>query len=151
MKMKAWIGLILIGLALNGLAAAETESRPAPKNVRKPEVSVDRQAAARSREVSADRQQAYREMADRRSQVHQAAIKELEDIKKIAEEEGATQTVAALQKLIDQKNEEYKKGVEQFEKVRRERAERIRERQAKAKPADQPKETKEKADGQDTN
>jgi hypothetical protein len=80
-------------------------------------------------------QEAYQEMIKRREEEHKKAMAELEEIKKIAEGEKATKTVEALQKMIDNKNAEFKKNVEEAEKKRAERMEQLRLRQQQAVPA----------------
>jgi hypothetical protein len=63
-----------------------------------------------------------------RAAAHQQVIDELLAIKKLAEEENAPKTAAAIQAIIDKKNEEYKKGIEQMERQRRQRTEQIQQR-----------------------
>ncbi len=74
------------------------------------------------------RDQMYREMLAKQGEKHREALKELEDIKKIAEEEGATKTAEAIQALIDKKDADYKQNIEKAEKARAERAERVEQR-----------------------
>lgn len=95
-------------------------------------------------------QQAYEEFTKKREDEHKKAIAELEEIRKIAESEKATKTVAALQKMIDFKNAEFKKSVEEAEKKRAEMQQRMEQRQKEmaaknaqnppVKPEDKPKE-----------
>jgi hypothetical protein len=74
-------------------------------------------------------QQAYDEMVKKREAEHQKGIAELEEIKKIAASEKATKTVEALQKMIDKRNADFKKSVEEAEKKRAEMQERIKQHQ----------------------
>jgi hypothetical protein len=95
-------------------------------------------------------QQAYEEFTKKREEEHKKAIAELEEIRKIAESEKATKTVAALQKMIDNKNAEFKKNMEEAEKKRAEMQQRMEQRQQEmaaknaqnppVKPEDKPKE-----------
>jgi hypothetical protein len=95
-------------------------------------------------------QQAYEEFTKKREEEHKKAIAELEEIRKIAESEKATKTVAALQKMIDFKNAEFKKSAEETEKKRAEMQQRMEQRQKEmaaknaqnppVKPEDKPKE-----------
>ncbi len=98
-------------------------------------------------------QQAYEEFMKKREEEHKKGIAELEEIRKIAESEKATKTVEALQKMIDKKNADFKKNVEEAEKKRAEMQQRIEQRQQQmaaqnaqnaknppAKPEDKPKE-----------
>ena len=62
-------------------------------------------------------------------------VKELEAVKKIAEEEKATKTVEAIQQLIDKKNAEFKNRQAEMEKRRAEMMERMRQRQEQGPPA----------------
>jgi hypothetical protein len=73
--------------------------------------------------------QGFENMMKQREEEHKKAIGELEDIKKIAEGENATKTVDALQKMIDKKNAEFKKTVDEIEKRQKERLEMIQKRQ----------------------
>lgn len=74
-------------------------------------------------------QEMYQNAQQRRQQQHEEAVKELEDLKKIAESENATKTVAAIQKMIDKRNEEYKKQTEEADRRRAEFTELMRQRQ----------------------
>ena len=144
MKTNRWVsvGLILFIVTAGVLwAQAQEEGKKdtqvTEQKTTQPEKGSPRQrrtdpSAARRRTV--DRQQMYQERAARQSEMHRASLKELEDIKKIAEEEGATRTVEAIQQLMDKKNAEFKKGIEQAERTRRERAAQMQERIKKAEP-----------------
>ncbi|HOK97128.1 MAG TPA: hypothetical protein PKW71_13500, partial [Anaerohalosphaeraceae bacterium] len=66
----------------------------------------------------------------RRMAEHRAQIAELEEIKKVAQEENASRTVEAIQKLIEKKDSQFKQSLEQFERQRRARLEQIQERTA---------------------
>ena len=74
-------------------------------------------------------QQGFENMIKQRQEDHKKAIDELEEIKRIAESEKATKTVEALQKMIDNKNAEFKKMVDEIEKRQKERMEMIQKRQ----------------------
>ena len=70
---------------------------------------------------------------------HKQAVAELEAIKKIAEEEDATRTTEALQKMIDKKNADFKQSMERFESQRSERLKQLQQRMvetpSRTKPA----------------
>jgi len=87
--------------------------------------------AGRPGRGSVNPQERYQQMLSRRAEIHKQAIDEIEEIKKIAQEEGATRTVEALQKMIDEKNAEYKKGIEEFTRMQRQRADQIQQRTGK--------------------
>lgn len=74
-------------------------------------------------------QEMYQNAQQRRQQQHDEAVKELEDLKKIAESENAAKTVAAIQKMIDKRNEEFKKQTEEADRRRAEFTELMRQRQ----------------------
>jgi len=74
-------------------------------------------------------QDMYQNAQQRRQQQHDEAVKELEDLKKIAESENAAKTVAAIQKMIDKRNEEYKKQTEESDRRRAQFTELMRQRQ----------------------
>lgn len=129
MKKLSTIILILL-VSVIVLAASEDQAKEASTQ-EKPSVqdkAVRQPGQASRRRGPVDRSQMYREMLARRAEEHQKAIAELVAIKEIAEEEGATRTVEALQKMIDKKNAEYKKNAERFEMQRRQRADQIRQR-----------------------
>jgi gas vesicle protein len=84
--------------------------------------------AGRPERGSVNREDRYQQMLSRRAEIHKQAIDELEEIKKIAQEENATRTVEALQKMIDKKNAEYKKDIEEFTRTQQKRADQIRQR-----------------------
>ena len=144
MKTNRWVslGLILfIGAAGVLWAQGQEESK---KGVQVTEQKTPQAEKASPRERRADpaaargrtvnREQMYQERVARQSEMHRASLAEMEDIKKIAEEEGATRTVEAIQQLMDKKNAEFKKGIERAERARRERATQVQERMKKAEP-----------------
>jgi hypothetical protein len=88
---------------------------------------------SRSGRGSVDPQQRFQEMLSRQAEIHKKEIDELVEIKKIAEEENATRTAEAIQKVIDKKDAEYKKKIEQATLQQKKRAEQIRERMDKQK------------------
>jgi hypothetical protein len=138
---KLAVLLMVVGL-FSGAALSAEENATEAKKVEKKDVTpakgdnVLRSGRSSTARVPGqgpvDRQDRYRQMLARRGEIHQQAIDELLEIKKIAEEEGATRTVEAIQKIIDKKNAEYKEGVEQFTRQQRERAEQIRQRGEKS-------------------
>ncbi|MBN2514176.1 MAG: hypothetical protein JXB18_14655 [Sedimentisphaerales bacterium] len=74
-------------------------------------------------------QEMYQSAQQRRQQLHDEAVKELEELKKLAESENATKTAAAIQKMIDKRNEEYKKQTEESDRRRAQFTELMRQRQ----------------------
>jgi hypothetical protein len=82
-------------------------------------------------------QELYQNAQQRRQQQHDEAIKELEELKKLAESENATKTAAAIQKMIDKQNEEYKKQTEESERRRAQFTELMRQRQQQAQDQSQ--------------
>jgi hypothetical protein len=127
-RMLAVTGIVCLATGL--AAAAEQRSTPRPMPERR---------ATTARPGTVDREAAFRDMLAGRAQAHAEAMKELVDLKKLAEEENATKTAEAIQAMIDKKDAEYKKSVEQFERQRRERTEqlqqRLNERQGNREPA----------------
>lgn len=131
-----WIfSVLLLTCGLWVWAAEETQnteeqkSKPAPMRaprVRQPVIpnaAGQPDARARGRMVS-------EEMS------HQELIKELLDIKKIADEEGATKTSEAIQKMIEKRNEEYQKNMAEMlkrrEQIQKQIEERMKARQQRA-------------------
>jgi len=116
-RMLVVTGMVCLAATLAAAAAEQSDTtRQAP----------ERRAARPG--ATADREAAFRDMLAGRADAHAAAMKELADLKKLAEEENATKTAAAIQAMIDKKNAEYNKSVEQFERQRRERAEQLQKR-----------------------
>ncbi len=139
MKTRKAIGWVLAVCFISALVMAETSTEKEAGQKRKgADVSAPRQrdggvprVSPSRRGPSMDRQQAYQEMLAKRVDSHKQALAELEGIKKIAEEENATRTVEALQKMIDKKDAEFKQKMEQFERQRRERSKRVQQRTKK--------------------
>ncbi len=136
MKTKVLVTLSLILFVMAGLVKAEEKKTDAGRKdrpgMKMHEMRRDRAPKApdpRGRGRSGQsREQMIKDMQSRRNKVHQAALQELKDIKKLAEEEGATKTAEAIQKLIDKKDAEYKQEIQRFEQIRRQRAEMVQKR-----------------------
>ncbi|MDH4203151.1 MAG: hypothetical protein OEV87_09680 [Phycisphaerae bacterium] len=136
--MKKLVTLLMVAGLLIGLAIAteegDKEAKKSEKQNPAPVIKGEsgrpgRQSlAGRPGRGSVNRQERYQQMLSQRAEIHKQAIDELEEIKKIAQEEGATRTVEAIQKMIDKKNTAYKEGIEKFTRMQRERAEQIRQR-----------------------
>ena len=131
MRVKKWTGLMLMVVIAAGLVFAEAEQ--GPKRRGEGPQRVQRPAAARRAGSVQGREQMYRERMAKLAVEHQAAIRELLDIKKIAEEENAERTAEAIQTLIDRKNAEYQKSVEQLERTRQERTKKLERRREQTK------------------
>lgn len=148
MKMKASLAILGIFLLVIGFAVAaeegagrprpETQARPAERRPTAPlplteEQPEGAQAPARPGmrrgPISPDQPgEAYNRVVAQRSQEHVERIKELEEIKKIAQEENATKTVAAIDALIAKKQAEYQKAQAEEAQRRDEFRQRIQER-----------------------
>ncbi len=163
MKTNQWVtlGLILFIGAVGVLWAQAQEEGKKDTQITEQKASQSENASPRSRRIdpsaarsrTVNREQGRQERAARQSEMHRASLKELQDIKTIAEEEGATRTVEAIQKLIDKKNAEFQKGIEQAERARRERAAQVQKRMKqaeaqKAKPATEGEEGKTETTGE---
>lgn len=98
----------------------------------------------------AGREQMFRDRMAQQAEKHSAEIKQLMDIKKLAEEEKATKTAEAIQKLIDEKNAVYQKNIEQVERARRERAARLQQRTQQVQSQKQKGQSKKDGSGTDT-
>lgn len=148
--MKKTIGFVLAVCLISTLVMAEASSdKEAGQKAKKADAPAVRQRQEGGPQLSpgrrsdpTNRQQAYQEMLERRGAQHKEAVAELEAIKKIAEEEGATRTVEALQKMIDKKNDAFKQSMERFESQRRERSKQLQQRTAgppeRIRPAEAP-------------
>lgn len=132
--MKKLAALILVvGFVISGFVFAEAEEEQSRET---PQV---RQNGSRTSPVGrvgmrGDRKQMMREWMEKQRTEHEAALKELKDIKKIAEEEEAVKTAEAIQKLIDKKDAEFKKKIEQMQLARQAREKKMREGMKKDKP-----------------
>lgn len=80
----------------------------------------------RTRQV--DPEQRFLEQISLQSKEHIELINELTEIKKLAEEEGAEKTAEAIQKLIDKRNEEHRRQVQEMHRRRLDLQKRIQER-----------------------
>jgi hypothetical protein len=143
--MKRVVVGLMVVMMLMWVVAAWAADEGQAQNTQQPQVQTPKGPAMRPNmpmrgrgpnvQGPAGMQEAYQEMIKRREEEHKKAMAELEEIKKIAEGEKATKTVEALQKMIDNKNAEFKKNVEEAEKKRAERMEQLRLRQQQAVPA----------------
>jgi hypothetical protein len=129
--MKKFIVSMIVFLAVGMvIAVSESEKQGDSKGdtpaVRQQQPGRPGQGQAGRSRGPVDHQQRYQQMLSRREDVHKKSIAELEAIKKIAEEEGATRTVEAIQKMIDKKNTDYQQAIERFERARKERMQRTR-------------------------
>ena len=125
MKTKQWIGvLLMLAVAAGWVFAEANQGRSRGADIRE----RGRQAMGDRARMTESREQMYREHMAKQAEIHRAEIKELLDIKAIAEEENATKTAEAIQALIDKKNAVYQKNIEQVERARRERSEQLQKR-----------------------
>lgn len=119
-------------LLLAAVWAADAGNAPAASDSGTADVPTRalRQAGTAQRRsgTAADRELMYQDAVARRMAEHKAQITELEEIKKIAQEENASRTIEAIQKLIDKKDSQFKQSLEQFERQRRARMEQIQQR-----------------------
>ncbi|HOL32279.1 MAG TPA: hypothetical protein PK052_09890 [Anaerohalosphaeraceae bacterium] len=130
--------LAVLLLLVSAVWAADTATAPAASGSGAVSAPADvptramRQAGAAQRRsgAAADRELMYQDATARRMAEHRAQIAELEEIKKVAQEENASRTVEAIQKLIEKKDSQFKQSLEQFERQRRARLEQIQERTA---------------------
>ena len=133
MKRQLWIlGISIAVLSLVAIAAEQqgtSESAPSdvkvpprtrrPVDSRRPTLPPEQMEALRSRSLPMPG------LAG-----HQQIIRELEEIKKVAQEENAVKTAEAIQNLIDKKNAEYKRMAAQQEKMRQQMQKRFEERKS---------------------
>jgi uncharacterized membrane protein YccC len=128
------IGLMVVAVALSlSVAALATEQ---PKRER---------PADKSKAVRGDQAQSPKALANQIAQLkqeHQAAINELEEIRKLANEEKATKTLGALDKLIARRNQEFQKRVNPLQQ-------RLNKLEGRAKGGDKDKTNGDKGKGGD--
>ena len=99
-------------------APAERGRGPAAEGVQRPAVPT----------TAEGREDVLRQAMARRMEVHREEIAKLEAILKIAEEEKAEKTAAALKALIAEKDKEIRDQIDQAERRRIEMQERLQER-----------------------
>lgn len=138
MKTKLICGLLcaaLLGICATTFAADDTqkgETKGKGKNAAVERPGQGRgpigEPGQRGRGPAENRDEMYKEAMNRRMEGHQKEIAKLEAILKIAEDEGAAKTAAALKDLIAEKNKDVKDQMEQAEKRRTEMQQRLQER-----------------------
>jgi hypothetical protein len=107
------IGLLAVAVALMLSVGAFAGEKAA--NTKAPSQTPSGEVKAKGRGKAPDAATLEKELATLK-QDHQAAMKELQDIKKLAADEKATKTAAALDKLIARHEQEYQKKVEPVQK-----------------------------------
>lgn len=129
-------------------AAAEGQRGPRPMPTRPGMPSREQmRGAGPNFQGPAGMQQGFENILKQREEDHKKAVGELEEIKKIAESENAVKTVEALQKMIDKKNADFKKVIDDLEKRQKERMEMIQKRQQEMearRAGNQPAQTEDK-------
>lgn len=136
MRTKKWIELIFILCVIAGFAFAEEPQQG--MRGRGNQNDMPQMSPAQRDRSAMGRTEMYRQRMAAQAETHAAEIKELEGIKKIAEEEKATKTAEAIQKLIDKKNTEYQKRVEQFEQMQKQREAQMQKRMRQQQLQQQP-------------
>ena len=137
----ALLGLFLsamfVGVALAEKKAGSEKVKPeAVKKAEKqdvPEVlKIDARKGMRSAEDKErqpmDPEERFKKSIENRRKAHQEEVDKLVAIKKIADEENATKTAAALQTLIDEMNAKFEKQIKDAEQQRIEMQKRSKER-----------------------
>lgn len=105
-KMGLMIIAVSLSLSVAALAAEKSTNTQTPSQSQTaPAAKGKGRGMAQTPKMLAD------EIA-KLKQEHQAVINELEEIKKLAAEEKATKTAAAVDKLITKKNQEFQKKIE---------------------------------------
>ncbi len=125
MKLNKLTIISLLFVIVSGLLYAEAQKDQG-------QMPKSRTRTGFSRRDRASTEERFRQRQERQGTAHRAAIQELEAIKKLAEEEDAVKTAAAIQKMIDKKNAQYqevvKQDMERFQRARRGSAERSKAR-----------------------
>jgi hypothetical protein len=137
MKKAMITGMLVAIMALSASLWAADDASQAKSGDEQKQVMPEKPRSAQMRERGMmgrggrdpnAMQQMVQDGIERRKQEHQATIKELEEIKKIAESEKATKTAEAIQKMIDAKDAAFKKQVAEVEKRRAEMMEKRNQR-----------------------
>ena len=115
MTAKKFFGLVVIACLISVLVSAEVKNEKQVEPARRAAGAT----ASRQRKVSPDREKAYQEMLVKRMTPNKQTITDLEEVKKIAEEEGAVRTIEAIQKMIEKKQAEVKELTDRFDRQRR--------------------------------
>lgn len=124
---------VLSFAAEKGKESAAAEKKPQVRQPRRASQQTDAQTPARPGlgrgPMNPDeRSQMYSRMTAQRGSSHQELIQELLELKKVAQEENATKTVAAIEALIESKNALYKQEQIEQEQRREEFRKRMQER-----------------------
>ncbi len=108
------IGLMVVAVSLSlSVAAFAQQNQPKAERPAKTSAAEEKgKVRDRARADQAQSPEAIAKQLASLKQEHQAAINELEEIKKLAAEEKATRTVGALDKLIARRNQEFQKRIE---------------------------------------
>lgn len=137
MKNLTWICVLACLAAGLALAAEEGRNNTVPARGESSQ-GVTGVSVPRTPNRTATRDQVYQQRLSRQAELHQAEVSKLTAIKKIAEEENAARTVEAIQKLIDQKNAEYKESLASLSTQRAERTGQVRRQGAVTENAAKP-------------
>ncbi len=142
MKKIGWM-VVAVALSLSVAAFAANQ----PKVERPTSKSADQPKGGRTspegKTVRGAELQASKTLANQIAQFkqeHQAAINELEEIKRLAGEEKATKTLGAVEKLITRRNQEFQKRIEPLQQ-------RLDRLQGKTKSGDKAKTESTKSKG----
>ena len=130
MKKMKMFGLGLAFCLMTAMVLAEAQERQRPNARTRSDASAARTTRPTTGRGTLNREEVYKRMLADRMKTHQAGIDELMAIKKVAEEEEATRTAAAVQSLIDKKNKSFQDSMTQMEKRRRAQAEKMSQRQS---------------------
>ena len=127
MKKLTWICVLACLAAGLVFAAEDAANTTEPARGEANQQMTERVAVPRTLNRAATRDQMYQQRLSRQSELHQAEVGKLTAILKIAEEENATRTAEAIQKLIDQKNAEYKETLASLSAQRGQRTGQVRQ------------------------
>jgi hypothetical protein len=129
-KIGFLVVAVALSLSLTALAAEKTTNSQTPSQ------APPAGAKAKGKMAAAPSPRVLSAQIAQLKQEQQAAVGELDEVKKLAAEEKATKTVAALDKLIARRNQEFQKKIEPLEQM-------LKKIEAAQKPgADLPKDTK---------
>jgi vacuolar-type H+-ATPase subunit I/STV1 len=106
------IGLMVVAVSLALSLTAFAAEKPAKPQTPPQRTQIPLDAKGRPRLRASDANGLYERQIAAIKQEQKARIDELQEIKKLAAEEKATKTVAALDKLIAQHNQQYQKRIE---------------------------------------
>ncbi len=108
---KIGLMIVALSLSLSVVASASSVGDQKPASKSKTEQPKNQRPSSKGKAVRGDQANLIAQLR----QEHQAAMNELQEIRKIAAEEKANKTLGALDKLITRRNQEFEQRLQKLE------------------------------------